>query len=223
MKRNFIILLMVGLCVLVFGGLGYADSGRFAVAGKLSTLGVGAEVTTRITSNINLRFGANAFSYDYSDKESDIEYDFDLDLLSGSVLLDWYPFHGGFRLSGGVLVNQNELDMEAKPTLSYTIGSKTYTSDEVGTLEGSMDFKAVAPYAGIGWGNAVGKNKKLGFLFDLGVVFQGSPDVELVANGLLTPDPTFQADLAREEQDLKDELDKYKYYPLVAFGINNKY
>lgn len=223
MKKSIIIFLAGILCFLVFGGSGYADSGRFAVAGKLSTLGVGVEITTYMTSNINLRFGVNAFSYDYSGKESDVKYDFDLDLLSGSVLLDWHPFHGGFRLSGGGMINQNELNMEAKPTISYTIGTKTYTFSEVGTLTGKMDFDKIAPYAGIGWGNAVGKGKRWGLTLDLGVIFQGSPDIDLVANGLLASDPSFQADLAKEKQDLEDDLDEFEYYPVIAFGITYKF
>jgi len=223
MKKSIIIFLAGIMSILVFCGSVYADSGRFAVAGKLSTLGVGVEITTRITSDVNLRLGVNTFSYDYTGKESDVKYDFDLDLLSGSVLLDWYPFHGGFRLSGGGIINQNELDMEAKPTVSYTIGTTTYTSDQVGTLTGKMDFDKIAPYAGIGWGNAAGKGKRWGLTLDMGVVFQGSPDIDLVANGPMTIIPSFQADLASEKQDIEDELDKYKYYPVVAFGITYKF
>jgi hypothetical protein len=223
MKRGIITFLTGILCFLIFSGSGYADSGRFAVAGKLSTLGAGVEITTRITSDVNLRLGANTFSHDYSGEVNDVDYDLDLDLLSGLILLDWHPFHGGFRLSGGGVINRNEIDMTSNPTVTYTIGNKSYTFSDVGTLTGKVDFDKIAPYAGIGWGNAVGKDKRWGLALDMGVVFQGSPDIDLVANGLLASVPSFQEDLAREKKDIEDKLDRYEYYPVIAFGITYKF
>lgn len=221
--RKSIFILSGILLVLIPSKWGYAESGRFAVGGKVGTLGLGGEITAGITSNINTRVGINGFSYDYSGTEGDVEYDIDLKLFSASLLLDWHPFGGGFRISGGLLINQNELDTQARPMTSYTIGNTTYTPAQVGTLRGSIDFNDMAPYAGIGWGNAVGKDKKWGVTFDIGVVFQGSPKVSLTADGLLASDPTFQANLKREEDELQDALDEFEYYPAIAIGITYKF
>jgi len=209
--------------MLVISSNSWAESGRFGVAVKASTLGAGVELITRITPNINGRLGGNAFSYDYDGTESNIQYDLELDLRSVSAILDWHPFSGGFRLSGGVLLNNNEVNAVATPTGSYDIGGITYNAAQVGTLSGKIDFNSVAPYAGLGWGNALGKDKRWGLVFDLGVVFQGSPNVNLTANGTSAGDPAFLARLAQEEQELKDELDEYDMYPVVSLGVTYKF
>lgn len=224
MKRYFIVVLIGAFLVLVVGSVAYADSGRFAVSAKpISTLGLGVEGTARILPKLNARLGVNYFPYTYDGEEDDVDYDIDLNLFSGSALLDWHPFAGVFRISAGLVLNANELDMKARPTGLVEIGDREYAPADVGTLSGDVDFRSVAPYVGIGWGNAVGKDQRWGFVCDLGVVFQGSPDAALVASGPIASDPTFQEDLAREEENLEDDLDFFKYYPVISFGISYKF
>jgi len=80
------------------------------------------------------------------------------------------------------------------------------------------------PYAGFGWGNAVGKNKRLGVSFELGVVFQGSPDIELESTGgALSSSPALQAEIAKEEKKIEDDIDDFEYYPVIALGISYKF
>ena len=224
MKKKGVVILFSILLIFFATGLGYAETGRFAVAAKASSLGLGAELTAGVTQTINGRLGFNAFTYDYDGTESDVEYEFTLNLLTVSALLDWHPFDSGFRITGGVLYNGNDVDAEGKRTnLSYTIGDVTYTAAEIGTLTGTIDVNSVAPYIGIGWGNAVGKDKKWSFVFDLGVIYQGSPEVALSANGTLSSDATFLTELEKERRELEDDLDSYKYYPVIAFGVSYKF
>ena len=220
-KRSLVAVL--SFLMLFISSNAMAESGRFGVAVKASTLGAGVELITRISPNINGRLGGNAFSYDYDGTESDIEYDLELDLRSVSAILDWHPFSGGFRLSGGLLLNKNEVNAVATPTVSYDIGGTLYTATDVGTLSGKIDFNSLAPYAGIGWGNALGEDKRWGLAFDLGVVFQGSPDADLTATGPLAANAAFLAELAKEEQQLQDEVDDYEYYPVVSIGVTYKF
>jgi hypothetical protein len=201
-----------------------ADTGDFALGIKASTLGAGAEGIVGILPSLNLRAGANALSVDFDINTSDIDYDVDADLLSFPILLDWYPFKkSGFRISAGALINKNEADAEATSQATYTIDGTDYTAAQLGTLKAKVDFKEVAPYVGIGWGNAFGKNKRWSLTCDFGVVFQGEPNIDLAATGPIATDPTFQADLAQEKQELEDELEKYQYYPVIALGITYKF
>jgi hypothetical protein len=224
MKKWSVVVLIGAFLVLVIGSVAYADSGRFAVSAKpISTLGLGVEGTAQILPKLNARLGMNYFPYTYSAEQDDVDYDIDLNLFSGSALLDWHPFAGVFRISAGLVLNGNKLDMEARPKEPVEIGDIEYDPADVGTLSGEIDFNSVAPYVGIGWGNAVGKDKRWGFVCDLGVVFQGSPDVSLAASGPIASDPTFQEELAREEENLQDDLDVFKYYPVISFGISYKF
>jgi len=217
------ILVITGIAAMfTYPSLSYAEG--IGVTGRISTLGLGVEVTKSMTTALNARVGFNTWSYNENFSDNDgIEYEFNLELRSMSALLDWHPFNGGFRLSGGLFYNKNNITATAKPKSSYSIGNSTYTAAQIGSVTANIDFKTMVPYLGIGWGNAVGKDKRLGIVFDLGIVYQGSPDVSMQATGLVASDPTFQADLAREEQELQNDVDEFKYYPVVSLGISYKF
>ena len=118
---------------------------------KVSTLSVGADIVGRINDSLNLRIGLQGFVYDVSETYVDIDYDADLELFSGMLLADVFPFGNNFRISAGLMLNQNEVKMTGKPTNhTYTINGRTYPSAIVGNLTGTVDFNTLAPYAGIG-------------------------------------------------------------------------
>ena len=108
--------------------------------------------------------------------------------------------------------------MVSVPSGTYSIGNRNYTGAEVGTLTGKVDFKSTAPYVGIGWGNAT--SGRFGIAFDLGIVFQGSPQVALSASGIVASDPTFIQELNRENQELENDISEFKYYPVISLGLS---
>ena len=210
---------MIGLIMsaVLFSSMSNAEG--IGVGAKIGLLGFGVDVTKSFTPMINGRIAFNTFSFDASGTESDIDYDADLNLQTAGVLVDWHPFSGGFRTTAGVYINNNELEMTAKSAVSYDIGGTTYTPAEIGNFGGTVDFNNTAPYLGIGWGNAVEKGQRLTFSFDLGVLFQGSPNVSFTASGgTLSSDPTLLADLATEEAQLEDDLSDYDMYPVLSVG-----
>jgi len=217
MKLNAILLLI--LSVLLFCGAGCTDSGKYAVSAKAGTLGLGGEFTTGVASNINARVGINTLDFDIDEEEiEDIEYDIGLDFTSFSALADWHVFNGSFRISGGVISLDHEFNLDASPTTDQEIGDAIYTPGEIGTLSGCVEIDDVAPYVGIGWGNPLTHSKRWGFTCDFGVVFTSSPDVKLTATGALA-NQALAADLAKEIKDIEDDLDKLKFYPVIAISF----
>lgn len=200
-----------------------ANAEGFALTLKGGTLGFGLEGTKSLSSRTNLRVGINNYTYDFDATESGIAYDFELELRSYSLLFDWHPLASAFRVTAGLFSNKNEFNMGATSTGSQTIGNTTYTASEIGALSGQVSFKSGAPYIGVGWGNAVAKDKGFGFNVDLGVLFQGSPEVTLAATGTAASSGSFQSDLRREEQELEDDLDSFKTYPVVSFGVSYRF
>ena len=200
----------------------FVSAGGVATGVKIGTLGLGADVTIGLHERLNLRLNGNYLSYDYDDEIDDIEYTLDLDFKSGMALADWHPFANGFRITGGAIFNENGITMDATPTKNKEIGGRAYTPAQIGTLHGEIEFDNVSPYAGIGFGHAVGENQRLSFIFDLGVIFQ-SYEFDLSSDGLAAQSPQFQADLAEEEKDVQDTLDDFKIYPVIAFGIALKF
>ena len=192
------------------------------IAGRAGTLGLGVEVTQSLIPMVNVRGGVNWFNYSWDGTESDVDYNIELELKSFTALVDLHPFPLlGFRLTGGIVFNSNGLEM-VSDQISGTIevGGDTYPISDVGTLNGVVDFKSTAPYLGIGWGNAA--SSRIGIAVDLGVAFQGSPQVDLRATGRLATDPTFQQDLNREIQELEDDISGFKYYPVLSIGLSFK-
>lgn len=193
---------------------------QLAVTAKIGTLGFGIEATTPLTDQVNLRGGFNHWSKDDDDVKDDINYQINADLTTFGLMADWHPFNNGFRASAGLYINNSDLSMDADSSASYTIGDTVYTAAEVGKLRGSIDFNTIAPYLGIGWGNALSSQGDLRFNADLGVLFQGNLDVELSATGTLASDPTFASDIAKEEEALQDDADDFELWPVISIGVS---
>ena len=200
----------------------WADVGVLLKAG---TLGAGLDVSKGISENLAVRLQANALSYDEDITESDVNYNADLELKSAGLLLDWHPFSGAFRVSAGAYWNGNEASVTGRPTgVTYVIDGTTYTSAEIGSLDGKIDFSSVAPYLGIGFGSAPKAGRGMTVSFDLGVLYQGEPNVNLtVACGTTARCAQLQSDVAAEMVTLQDELKDYKFYPVVSFGIGYRF
>ncbi len=220
MTKKIILPALIAFTVL-FSSSAY--SGDNSVSIKAGLLGAGLEAGRSLSDSIGARIGINYFTYDYSATESDIEYDFSLGLKTLSVLLDWHPFRGSFRLSGGIVFNGNRLDASATSSDTYDIGDRTYTASEVGSLDGEIDFDDVAPYVGLGWDTSFGRKEGLGFLFEIGAIYQGSPRVDLSASGPIASDPDFINNLSKEEDNLQSALDNFTYYPVLAVGLSYRF
>ena len=187
---------------------------------KASTLGGGFEYERQLNEILGLRLGVNYLQADTDVDVNDINYAASADLQTASATLDWYPFAGVFRLSGGIMYNGNEADLSATPSRAVTIGDIVYAPEMIGSLNGSVTFNTVAPYVGIGWTSGRGMNSGLSVAFDIGVLYQGAPDVEdYYATGPLAGNQVFQAQLDREAAEIEDELDSYRYYPVVALTL----
>lgn len=200
-----------------------ANADGVGIGVKAGTLGAGVEASVSLVSNLNLRLGANKFKYEFDDTLDDIKYNTELDLNSQSLMLDWHPFGGSFRLSAGVFRNRNEVSAVGTPTTGAQIGDTFYSPAQIGTVSGTVSLDPSASYLGIGWGNAVGKNKRFGFIVDLGVLFQKSPDVTLSTTGLLSSDPGFQADLRQEELNIEADIEDFEAYPVVSLGFSFRF
>jgi len=202
------IALAVAGLMLAWSVAGYAQGGP-AVGAKIGTLGFGLEAGMGFTDSIGGRLGLNYMTLGRDAKESDIEYDVDLDFMSVTALLDWHPFKGGFRVSGGLLYNGNEFTGDAEGELDVGDGGPYPDA----TLKAKIDFNNIAPYLGIGWDTSFGKEKQFGFICDLGIVFQGSPKVSLTGTGVPADE------LAKEEKELKDALEDFKFWPVISVGL----
>ena len=215
--------ILVAVPLLTPGSMAFAaETGGLAVGIKGGTLGAGVELNYPLSSMISINVGINKYSSSSTDTTDGIDYDVDLDLQTIALLANFHPFSGSFRITAGAMINSNELKMTADPAATYDIGGNTYTAAEVGDLSATVDFKKVAPYAGIGFGHSASSG--LGFMVDIGVLMQGEPNVDLKSTGgLLSNDAAFLAELEQEEANAEDDIKGFTMYPVVSAGINYRF
>ena len=86
-------------------------------------------------------------------------------------------------------------------------------------MRGEARFgKTATPYLGIGYGDI--SRKGLSFFMDLGVMFQGTPDLDLrVSCGSTARCDELRRDVREEERELREDLDKFKHYPVLNLGL----
>jgi hypothetical protein len=216
-RRHLLIALVV---IASINQVAWADFGGLAIAGRGGTLGLGGELIVNFLPVVNGRFGVTYLPLSVGGEIGEVSYDFDLRVLTFPLTLDWYPFKNGFHLSGGLIFNQTEMDLDTGSTASVTFNGHEYSASEFGTIHGDANFQRLAPYVGMGWGNAFGREKRWGILSDLGVAFLGRPRVSLSPTGQAAlSDPDFMADLAQEQADIEDDLSILRFYPVLSISL----
>jgi hypothetical protein len=167
-----------------------------------------------------VRANAAFLNFDHSEEIDDIDYDGELKLGSVGLVADWYPFGGSFRLSAGARSNSNKIDLLASPTAAqvYEIGDRQYSGAQIGVLTGDVKFKKFTPSLTLGWGGKLADGFTLGF--EAGVLFQGSPKIDLAATGgLLANDPAFQAQVENERLQAEDDAEDFKFWPVLQLHL----
>ena len=211
-----------------------------AVAARLSTLGFGVEVIKSVHKRVNLRAQGNFFDLDKSVEEDGVDYKGKLKLKTYGLLADFHPFAGSFRLTAGGYSNGNEVGLNATCKSECEVGDLKITDDANSTNDarvfGDIKFNSLAPYVGLGFGNAM-RGWPVHFGVDVGVLLQGSPKVNLGAAGIarvtdengntttenLATNQDVQNALKEEEVNAEDSSKEFKYYPVVNFTIGYRF
>ncbi|MCK5851218.1 MAG: hypothetical protein KAH23_09910, partial [Kiritimatiellae bacterium] len=211
--------------MLVLCSVQLANAGDVAATVKLGTLGYGADVTFDMTELYNFRVGFNMFSYepdisgdDEEDGPEDIQLELDWQTIAASF--DLHPWENGFRFTAGLIINNNEIILTAEAGEEVEINDRSY---RVADLQGSVTFDQLAPYLGIGFGNAIDREGRWSFAMDLGVMFQGSPEVDITAHVLGGDQAALDAALEEEEKEIEDDISGLNIYPVLSFGVSFRF
>ena len=203
----------------------WADS-QFGVDLKLGTLALGADLVVKVNEAVNLRIGYAGFGRTLDFNENNIRYRGTARLSTPSLLVDWALLDGDFRVTGGLVGMKSHVDATGIPTVyqTYTINNTVYSTSDIGPLTGRAQFgSGIAPYVGMGWGNALRSKRHWSWVADLGVIYAGSPSVTLVAPCKEGLDPdvcaVLQTDLAAERDKAVKDIIKFKWYPVASLGL----
>ena len=211
---------------------------RYGIGTYASPLGFGGRIATSLTPSMNLRVGGSFFSFTTNRSVSDIPFEADVRFQSEEAQVDWYPFHGSFHLSPGVMFgSSNRIYGSALIPAgnSFTLNDVTYysgTADPV-HASGGVWFSHTAPMFTLGWGNWVRQESRRHWVFplEMGAVFWGNPDTALDFSGTvctdsgltfcrdIANDPSVQANVEAERDKLKKDANWLRIYPVIAGGI----
>jgi hypothetical protein len=223
-----------------------------------SSLGVGVTIgfggigfdaaTPLVPGRLNVRGGAGFFSYTYNGTVSNEPISATLKLDNAKVMVDWFPFKGSFRLSGGTTVyNQTGLNgtVTVPGATTLEIGNDYYLSDPASPLTGNLGLglggKAV-PRITLGWGNMVAKNHRIRFESELGIEIIGTPTVTWSYGGeacqtasktstTCSSESGYQsinsvsgasADITSQIASLQSDVNSVKILPVLQFGLSFK-
>lgn len=197
-----------------------SDGSGIAVLGRFGTLGLGLEFGRALSEKWALRFGLNGYSGDVDITESEVDYEAEVELRNAGFTLDWHPTAGAFRVSGGAYYNGAEIGVLARVRSgSVEINDTRYNANEIGSLSGNVTFKRFAPYVGVGFGNVT--RKGFSYSVDLGAFYQRTRQVSLAVTcgSVVARCAQLQADVQTEQEQLRDDLDDYRLWPVIQVGF----
>jgi len=203
MKRALVFAASVFTCVAAC-----STAHAIGIGAKVGTTGIGGDVAMSVFPLVDARVGWAGGSINRSYSTSGASYDGKMKLNNLNALLDFHPLGPSFRLTGGVIFNDNKYDATGTP------------SNGVGSLSASVKGNSAAPYLGVGWGRVAGMG--VNFYADLGAMFMGSPKATINANcsGLSGAQcTTLQNQAATEQGALQDKINSFKVYPVLSIGV----
>lgn len=216
--------------VLALGLLPAARAAEMGTALRVGTLGIGVDVDFALGERASVRLGYSGYSLNRTVDQTDVTYDGTLKLSNPSATLDWYVAKGGFRVSLGAVASGSEVTAVGIPNsnLRYTVNGNSYSVAQLTSLSGRFRLgNSVAPYLGVGWGNPVRTGRHWSFLFDLGAVYGGTPDIVLNAGCSSTVPAAICSQLATdieaEKQKLRNELTGIRWYPVLSLGLGYRF
>ena len=218
--RPRLLLLLAALAATGAGGR--AASAQVGIAGRIGTLGIGAEAALDLSGRLALRagFGAGVLLQTFTPATSFDGIDVTLEMPDSwyNVGLDYY-LNSAIRVGGGVVFITEEPTLTGDFGETVEIGGTTLTASEIGTLRGTVGTNRQAAYALIGFGrhSAAG----LGLSLDVGAaILGGDPSIELSASGGSYPQSDLAELLAIQARRFEDDMKTYlKVWPILSLGL----
>lgn len=174
----------------------------------VSTLGGFIAPTYDLNDRVKLRAPIYFGSYDGDDSYEGNDLSYGLDLQSTALLVDYHPFHGKFRVTGGLAFGGYE-------------ANATVTNPELGdyNFTGEYDFRleqksTVAPVLAVGYVQPLTQNISLvGEMGGKFSTYRVGTNLDAIA------DPLERENMADEIAEINDDLKDIKVTPFLSAGI----
>jgi len=193
----------------------------FGVIPQAGLAGYGATVQWGFSPYLSVTAGYTGGDFSVRNVETeDATYDGDIQLRNPQALVNWAPFGGHFRVSGGLVASNSGFDLTAREF-------KDPNATPVEDVNVKASYKnAVAPIFTVGWETPI-MNKGLGYHLSAGVIFAGQPDVAITfrcksSGGLFSAEAEERACreyTEDEKRQIEDDLKRYQFLPVLQAGL----
>jgi hypothetical protein len=157
-----------------------------------------------------------------------------VNMTNFKILIDYFPFKkSSFHVTAGAYIGSQKLvqvynkdDGALSAITSYNnqttskedqlgleLGDYLLKPDNHGNVESDIKVGGFKPYLGIGFGRAVPRKNRVGFMFELGCQFWGSP--KIYCNG----DKLTSEDLGGSDGGAIKTLSDITVYPVINFRL----
>lgn len=154
----------------------------------------------------------------------DIPMEAKANMVNGLLMADVFPFRNRrFHVTGGFYMGTSDI---IKVTAEYA-GRPIEIGDIIidpgqsgGRVAAQLETKGFKPYVGIGFGSSVTKRKRVGFKFELGAMFHGSPKIVVTEGEILNRDDIPGLNPNEKLSDFNEFLKDFSVYPVLNFQLN---
>lgn len=209
---------------------------HLSVSVNAGTLGVGVQIAAPVNQYLSLRTGLMMLKYTYDyDYEEVIRYgnyedglpiamEAKANMVNGLLLADVFPFRNRrFHVTGGFYMGTSDIiKVAAKAEVDrlIEIGDVIIDPGTSGRVAAHLETKGFKPYVGIGFGSSVTKRKRVGFKFELGAMFHGSPKIVVTEGDVISKDDIPGLEANEKLSDFNEFLKDFTVYPVLNFQLN---
>jgi hypothetical protein len=214
---------------------------RLAFSGGISAMGINMQAAVNASQHINIRGIGNYFNYNVNNISTNgLNLNGKLNFASAGAAVDFYPSpNHGFRISPGALFyNQNaaSANVTVSGGTSFSLNDVTYYASSTNPITGNgslgLNTNKQAFTITTGWGNMIPRRGgHWSAPFEIGAAMIGVPAINVALTGgqacnaqgqncvNVATDPTVQANLQAQIAKYKNDLNPFRFYPIVSFGV----
>jgi hypothetical protein len=189
----------------------YKSWGRHA-----GSQGVGVDYSQQMLTAFSIRAGGSylPFSFSYAGRLNNVASHIRLTtkhFTNVHLLTDWYLLqNSGLRLTAGAgYFFDAKANALVSPSGSFNYGEIPVSGDQVGSMEGEITWKGIAPYLGAGWlFNYRRATHPFSFGIDLGSYYLPAPKARLTGTKLLENNRD-------NEEKFSNNVKNYRWLPLL--------
>ncbi|MBV1776465.1 hypothetical protein KSF73_12175 [Burkholderiaceae bacterium DAT-1] len=221
------------LALAALAGSAYADNSMVAqrkdvglgVQASYGVDGAGVSIAADyllIFPNTTVRLGFNDGGISHNVSTTGMKYDGNYTARDVSLLVDWAPNGGFFRVTGGLLSGTNRISLKGvSDGNKYQLGHNTYAADQVYSIDGEVTAaNKIKPYIGVGWGKLTGSDS--GLFIDAGLTLSNklNSTVTAVCGASMFDSycARLKADALVEQSKLNDSVKFLKAVPTIKIG-----